>query len=122
MSLDFFTEGPLRTLLRVGGLDVVLQRGELQAELRLMPADQDNAAQGQHGYTRQWGERDWIGFLADYVLDGEATQPEVGDLILVGVVDGVPTETWMVSPGMNDHVWEPLASNRSGFRLHTVQR
>ncbi len=121
MALDIFTNGPLRTLLRVGGLDVVYRRGALTCAVRLMPADQGSPAQAQQGFVRQWSERDWLGLLADLVLDSVAITPEPGDEILVDVVDGVPGEVWQVAPQANQQCWEPLAANRSGFRVHSIR-
>jgi hypothetical protein len=123
MPLEFFTDGPLRTLLRVGGLDVTYHRGEDSGSVRLMPADQDNPAASQHGYVREWGTRDWIGVLADLVIDDEMVKPEPGDEIHIAGPDEAedPAEIWQVAAGLNQQCWEPLAGNRSGFRVHTVR-
>lgn len=121
MGLEFFTAGPLRTLLRVAGVDVTYRRGELSCPYRLIPADQENAAAGENGYTRQWSERDWIGVQADLVLDSELILPQSGDEIVIAGEGDLTAECWQVAASLNGQCWEPLAGNRSGLKLHTVR-
>lgn len=120
MSLDLFTAGPLRTLLRLGGIDITWRCGDVSAPVRLMPADQDNPHAVTQGFVRQWSERDWLGLLADLVLDSELVIPEAGHQIVVGDV-AEPSEIWEVRDQSNGQCWEPLAANREGFRVHTIR-
>ncbi len=120
MSLDLFTAGPLRTLLRLGGINITWRRGDVSAPVRLMPADQDNPNAVNQGFVRQWSEREGLGLLADLVLDSELVTPEVSDQIVVGEL-AEPTEVWEVRDKSNGQCWEPLAANREGFRVHSIR-
>lgn len=120
MGLERQLRGPLRTLLRLGGDDVTYRRGEESFAVRVMPADQERPADREQGFVREWWERDWIGFLADLVLEGELITPQVDDQIEITSDEDV-TEIWQVSALPNGQCWEPLAANREAFRMHTVR-
>lgn len=101
----------------VSGQAVKYRRGNADIELTAVPARRTSDDYGADGALIVSTSHDWLIDKSRLVIDGEATEPQSGDII--ATADG---QTFVVVPDEAENCWRWMDQFRQRIRVHSIER
>jgi hypothetical protein len=105
----------MKSLKSVAGTAVTYSRGTDSANLTAVPGRSDHEVTDTEGFSVTVQTQDWMIDVADLVLGGAATEPQIGDRVTIR--GGQSYEVLPPSPALAH--WRFTSGSRTTYRIHS---